>query len=620
MAGNQADEAKSSKILPVFPLRTSGRYVIDANGHRVRLFCVNWYGAHLEQMVNNGLNTRSAGQIAKSIADLGFNCVRLPFSLDNIFGNYSGVPRPKISLHANPELQDLSPLEIFDQTIMKLTKAGLMVILNNHVSSSGWCCTNSDNEGLWYTQKYPEPMWLHGLGFMAARYRDNALVIGFDLRNELRPAGSIWPDWGSGIRQQDWSMAAVKGAERVVQSNDQLLIIVSGVYYSIFLCNVPVWPIHSSVPILQNRLVYTAHEYQWFNFHLVARNGIAAYFVVLGSWCLCVWFLVFANWLQSRYGCRLPFFVSRLLRWMRRGSGTGSNAVTLPQEVSSRPWRKLGCSCKRRRGCLCEVPVAALCTAACALLLLTVVKVIPRYVGACDLRGMIIGIVCVAFAPLFALVSLVLWMRAAVLSSVRYLDDMSCAPLTMEASRNYSESVAMSTASSEGLELSHHLSHEGSLASLECRSVSRRPSSAMILAPVRSLRSLRCLSALVAALVPGSLVYIWHRFGQYEAFALELDFKWGFLLSPAPELVEAAPVWLGEFGCQSDSLWWRHMLRYLREREVDFAYWSVNGEMYNGVSENFGIFKEDFVTIRHPWKLEGLQAIMNASQPQRFTA
>ncbi|CAE8612109.1 unnamed protein product, partial [Polarella glacialis] len=204
---------------------------------------VNWYGAHMPQMVANGLNTRSAEEIASAIADLRFNCIRLPFSLDNVFGNFS-VPSPKASLAANPALESESPLKIFDATVKALTDRGLMVILNNHVSSSGWCCTEWDQEGLWYTDRYPESAWLEGLGFMAARYRDNPLVVGFDLRNELRPANSVRPTWGKGAESSDWAVAAVKGAERVLKENDGLLIIVSGVYFSTFLCDVPSRPIH----------------------------------------------------------------------------------------------------------------------------------------------------------------------------------------------------------------------------------------------------------------------------------------------------------------------------------------------------------------------------------------
>ena len=46
---------------------------------------------------------------------------------------------------------------------------------------------SSRKEGLWYTEDFPEPAWLQHLGFLAARYRDNPRVVGFDIRNLADP-------------------------------------------------------------------------------------------------------------------------------------------------------------------------------------------------------------------------------------------------------------------------------------------------------------------------------------------------------------------------------------------------------------------------------------------------
>jgi endoglucanase len=61
------------------PLSTSGRFIVDAHGKRVRLAGVNWYGAHLG--VAPGLDRTDRRSLARRIAGLGFNSVRLPFSL-----------------------------------------------------------------------------------------------------------------------------------------------------------------------------------------------------------------------------------------------------------------------------------------------------------------------------------------------------------------------------------------------------------------------------------------------------------------------------------------------------------------------------------------------------------
>ena len=63
------------------PLSASGRYIVNAHGQRVRLAGVNWYGAHEDDGVVSGLDRTDRVQLARAIARLGFNSVRLPFSL-----------------------------------------------------------------------------------------------------------------------------------------------------------------------------------------------------------------------------------------------------------------------------------------------------------------------------------------------------------------------------------------------------------------------------------------------------------------------------------------------------------------------------------------------------------
>ena len=134
--------------LEALPLRTRGRFVVDSFGRRVQLACVNWYGAQQEQMVMNGLDMQSVASIADTTIRMGFNCARLPFSLEQVLTNIT-VPDPTRSLRANPDLQGLSPMEVFDKTVEGLTAVGIMVVLNQHVSTAGWCCSNTDGEGLW---------------------------------------------------------------------------------------------------------------------------------------------------------------------------------------------------------------------------------------------------------------------------------------------------------------------------------------------------------------------------------------------------------------------------------------------------------------------------------------
>jgi len=50
---------------PPMPLSTSGRYIVDARGRRVRLAGVNWYGAHEDLGVAPGLDRADRRALAR---------------------------------------------------------------------------------------------------------------------------------------------------------------------------------------------------------------------------------------------------------------------------------------------------------------------------------------------------------------------------------------------------------------------------------------------------------------------------------------------------------------------------------------------------------------------------
>ena len=239
---------------PSVPLHTQGPYIVDSNGYRVRLNGVNWYGAEGEDYVVMGLQAQSLSTIVGEIKSRGFNVVRLPWSKqmyesNPVVGNYA--------LTANPSLEGENALTIFDTVVNALTSAGIMVILDNHVSTAMWCCGNDVNS-LWYNSSYPLANWLSDWEGMVGRYTGNPMVIGTDLRNEPR-ISAVWGGGGSA----DWHAAATTAGNDVLSVNSNLLIFVEGVSYAGDLSGV------SSLPVTlntSNRVVYEAHDYGfWYN-------------------------------------------------------------------------------------------------------------------------------------------------------------------------------------------------------------------------------------------------------------------------------------------------------------------------------------------------------------------
>lgn len=133
-----------------FPLSTEGACIVDATGRRVKLAGGNWSGGHLCRHCVDGLECRPLKDIAIDLRyKFNLNCIRLTFSLQLFFDNNKVESK---YLTANPELIGKTSIEIFDETIKVLTETGIMVILNNHNSTSMWCCTNEDGDGLWWTR------------------------------------------------------------------------------------------------------------------------------------------------------------------------------------------------------------------------------------------------------------------------------------------------------------------------------------------------------------------------------------------------------------------------------------------------------------------------------------
>jgi len=66
---------------PALPLSSSSRWILDANGQRVKFRCVNWPG-HMEANIPEGLHRQSMDYLVDWIKRQGFNCVRLTYSID----------------------------------------------------------------------------------------------------------------------------------------------------------------------------------------------------------------------------------------------------------------------------------------------------------------------------------------------------------------------------------------------------------------------------------------------------------------------------------------------------------------------------------------------------------
>jgi endoglucanase len=252
-------ESYASSLLTNHPLRASGRHVLDGANKRFKLASINWYGASDELFIPGGLDVQHRDVIAQTIRRLGFNSVRLPYADEMVLMN------PKIPPHllaANADLVGLRALDIFAAVVNTLTDAGIAVIINNHITHSTWCCGADPCDGLWYNDHLPQPIcrvqqsedqWIQNWEIIMTPHINNPLVIGADLRNEVRSL------WGT-LPWDRWASAAERAGNMLLSMNSNWLIVVGGLGSQNFLDGVRNRPVILDVP---NRLIYSSHVYSW---------------------------------------------------------------------------------------------------------------------------------------------------------------------------------------------------------------------------------------------------------------------------------------------------------------------------------------------------------------------
>ncbi|KAK2438462.1 glycosyl hydrolase 5 family protein [Trifolium repens] len=243
------------------PLKTSSRWIVNQNGQRVKLACLNWV-SHLDAVVAEGLSKKPVGVISYGIKSMGFNCVRLTWpillltndtlsslSVRQSFQNLGLLESIAGFQSNNPSIIDLSLIQAFQAVVKSLGDNDVMVILDNHITQPGWCCSGSDGNGFFGDQYFDPNLWITGLTKMATLFRGVTNVVGMSLRNELR---------GPKQNVDDWYRYMVQGAEAVHAANPDVLVILSGLNFDKDLSFIAKRPVSLT---FTEKLVFEAHWY-----------------------------------------------------------------------------------------------------------------------------------------------------------------------------------------------------------------------------------------------------------------------------------------------------------------------------------------------------------------------
>lgn len=585
------------------PLKTQGRFIVDRLNERVKFACVNWYGMEAKTFAPGGLEKQPMDYIARRIYDLGFNCVRLPYSLE------AHVHNPLVKdefLAGNPGLRGLRFLDIMDKTIESLTKLNIMVFIDNHLSEAGWCCHWSQPEGLWYVPGYPEEVWLDSLKNMTRRYKPNPLVVGFDVRNEVHDYDGTMLTWGDGNPKTDWAAAATRAGNVVLKENPDMLIFVMSLCFGMDLRGAQSHPLKLEVP---NKVVYQTHNYIEYQFWNLIPYDVAPWETIRSvcSWVIFLFVLL---------------LVRMLLPWWRSGRPMPAASLAI---ISLGLW----------------VSFFALLLSAGAYKAFIAGCIYCRIGVEIDILPMFYFMVSVAVVAGLAALGGYFYGRrhgfggslgrptSSDVSDEMLLNDESC-----DESVNEDEEEPEYGGVRE-MDLEKSLQARCPRNVRQWLGLVKPPASAMGKwhrgFTIKLQGTILCTILLTILLVVRQATY---TLGSYEFLEKWLDSHWGFVTEEGREYT--APLIMGEFGYLNHGIYWQMFTRYIAERDYDFAYWAINGQKYSEgwidpitglwnefdeplwFNETFGILESDYSTVSAAWRVRDLQAMMES--PARWSS
>jgi hypothetical protein len=180
-----APSSALKRAASTLPLSTKGRDIIDANGDVFHFMSTNWPG-HQEIMIPEGLQHSSVEDIVSWFPKLGLNSVRMPFAIEMVDDHLENSPDQTLEksvlnaipgtngtdvlnsiLEKNPQFtKNTTRLQVWNAVGKELSRQGVIIHLDNHVSKAFWCCGDDDGNG-WFGEKdFDVEKWKRGLAFM----------------------------------------------------------------------------------------------------------------------------------------------------------------------------------------------------------------------------------------------------------------------------------------------------------------------------------------------------------------------------------------------------------------------------------------------------------------------
>ncbi len=231
--GNNNPEIKQAKDVPAPTtddwLHTDGSKILDKDGKEVWLTGINWFGYNTGTNTFDGLWACDLNTSISSIADRGFNLLRIPISTELIKnwsnGNY---PNANFNQATNSYLVGMNSLEIFDYVIGQCRANGIKIMIDIHSAKTD---AMGHMKPIWSEGNITEQDFLDSLSWMSARYKNDDTIVAYDLKNEPHGKANESPraKWDGSKDSDNWKYIAEKAANAVLSKNPNVLVMVEGI-------------------------------------------------------------------------------------------------------------------------------------------------------------------------------------------------------------------------------------------------------------------------------------------------------------------------------------------------------------------------------------------------------
>ena len=265
-------------------LTTKGSQIVDMNGDPVWLTGCNWFGYNTGTNLFDGVWNCNLKEALASIADHGFNLLRVPMSSELLLQWKKGeYPKANYNNAYNEELNKMNSLEIFDHVVSLCEQNGMKIMIDIHSVKTD---AAGHNHPVWYKDNLTEADFIESLRWIAARYKDNDTIVAYDLKNEPhgKPPETPIAIWNDSDDPNNWKKVAEKAGKAVLGENPHALIVIEGIeiypkdikannftstnkedyritWWGGNLMGVKDYPVDLGSETLNKQIVYSPHDY-----------------------------------------------------------------------------------------------------------------------------------------------------------------------------------------------------------------------------------------------------------------------------------------------------------------------------------------------------------------------